>query len=277
MLKSNVPELERLAKNFYEITNTLITIYDENQNWLCAWPNEMSRFCDMVRTAPELAGACRSCDVLALETCRKTRKTQIYRCHMGLIEVATPIVCRERIIGYLLFGQILPENPPPDLEQNIRSRAAAFSLDAEALLQRLPELRTRSNAYIHAISELLEMCANHIWQTSIMSVDSQGLAARIDGYIRENLTHELALQEICGVFNISRGTLYNLSRKNFGCGITEYISHCRVSEAKRLLREADDAVSAVAEQVGIPDANYFTRFFKKHTGQTPLQYRARHK
>ena len=127
--------------------------------------------------------------------------------------------------------------------------------------------------YIAAITELLEMCANHIWLNSIISVHNEGLAYSIDYYIQQNLRQDLQLDSLCRVFSISRGTLYNISKKNFGCGITEYVSLCRLNAAKKLLARPDMRISEVAESVGYPDANYFTRSFKKATGMTPREYK----
>lgn len=274
LCRANVPQLERLAKNFYEITETLITIYDEKQNVICAYPERMCGFCTEVRKNQILSEKCRQCDRSAFDICSKTRKTHIYRCHMGLIEVATPILCNNLIIGYLLFGQIAPDRDYRKLQAFCQQIAPRYDLDTQVLSAEIPKLKYRTTEYINAISSLLEMCANHIWLNSIISVHNEGLAYSIDFYIQQNLHQDLQIKSICQTFNISRGTLYNLAKKNFGCGITEYVSLCRLSAAKRLLKRSDLRISEVAESVGFPDANYFIRFFKKSTGLTPKKYRS---
>jgi AraC-like DNA-binding protein len=40
-----------------------------------------------------------------------------------------------------------------------------------------------------------------------------------------------------------------------------------------MLRGSDSPVSDVCVQVGIPDAQYFSRVFKTHFGVTPTAYR----
>jgi len=274
LCRANVPRLEQLAKNFYQITHTLITIYDEKQNMICAWPEHLCGFCTEVRRAPALAEKCRQCDHSAFEVCSRTRKTYIYRCHMGLIEVATPILCNNVIIGYLLFGQIAPDQDPGELRELYRETAREHHLDIRLLDEELSKLQYRTTEYINAISDLLEMCANHIWLNSFISVHNEGLAHSIEAYIQQNLHTDLQVKTICELFSISRGTLYNLAKKNFGCGITEYVAQCRMSTAKRLLKRSDLRISEVAEQAGFADANYFIRFFKKSTGLTPKKYRS---
>ena len=48
----------------------------------------------------------------------------------------------------------------------------------------------------------------------------------------------------------------------------------RLERAKMLLRETDEAVYAVAEQVGIPNCTYFCRLFKEKTGLSPASFRS---
>ena len=273
LLKWDLPKLEKLAKNFYEITGTLVTIYDAEQKVICTYPKTMCGFCREVRRNPQLAAACKSCDRAAFEVCRESRSTHIYRCHMGLIEVATPILFNNLIIGYMLFGQIAPDRDKADLLQSALSAAEKYGLDPDTLSAEIPNIKYRTEEYINAISELLEMCANHIWLSSIISIHNEGLAYSIDFFIQQNLGKELRVADLCRVFNISRGTLYNIATKNFGCGISEYVSLCRLNAAKRMLSLSDMRISDIAEMTGFCSPSHFGTHFMKYMGCTPLQYR----
>ena len=44
-------------------------------------------------------------------------------------------------------------------------------------------------------------------------------------------------------------------------------------EAKRLLVHSPQTVAEIAYQLNFEDTSYFGRFFKKHTGTTPEQFR----
>jgi two-component system response regulator YesN len=57
--------------------------------------------------------------------------------------------------------------------------------------------------------------------------------------------------------------------KNF----VEYINEVRIEKAKELLRDVRYKTYEIADRVGIQDARYFSRLFKKHTGMTPTEYR----
>lgn len=273
LFRTNREALERLAENFYTLTQTAITIYDADCQEICAQPSHHNSFCGQIRRHPELMARCRECDEAGFTQCRRTGKNHFYRCHMGLLEVATPILCNGTVIGYMLFGQIAPDADRSALLEAADRAAEQYGLDREALHAAIPGIRYRSKEYIRSLSELVEMCANHIWLNSIISVHNQGLACSIDHHIQQNLETALTVPELCAIFNISRGTLYNLSKESFGCSITEYITRCRITAARKLLERSDSSIAEIAEQVGYPDVNYFIRSFKKYTGVTPGAYR----
>ena len=61
--------------------------------------------------------------------------------------------------------------------------------------------------------------------------------------------------------------------RNQGVSVGRYILCRRIDAAKKLLEQDDMLVSDVAGAVGFDDANYFSRVFKKETGQTPREFR----
>ena len=61
------------------------------------------------------------------------------------------------------------------------------------------------------------------------------------------------------------------------CGRTasETIHARQVLEARRLLLHTELGVGAIAERLHFSDASYFVRFFKRHAGATPREFRRR--
>ena len=54
------------------------------------------------------------------------------------------------------------------------------------------------------------------------------------------------------------------------------LSHRRIERAEELLRTADLSVTEICTLVGFTSLGTFSSSFKKHTGLTPSEYRARH-
>lgn len=53
----------------------------------------------------------------------------------------------------------------------------------------------------------------------------------------------------------------------------EYLTNIRIDHAKKLLLDSRLSISAIAHEVGFEDPSYFTRIFKKMTGQAPNSFR----
>ena len=92
--------------------------------------------------------------------------------------------------------------------------------------------------------------------------------------IDSQLSGELSLRHIAAALEQNPSYLSNLFKKETGRTITDFISQRRVEQASNLLRTTAMQVQDVAICCGIPDANYFSKVFKKYTGMSPAEYRS---
>lgn len=53
----------------------------------------------------------------------------------------------------------------------------------------------------------------------------------------------------------------------------QHIRQLRIQKAKQYLSDTDLHIYEIAELVGIPDYNYFTKIFKKEANCTPKEFR----
>lgn len=80
------------------------------------------------------------------------------------------------------------------------------------------------------------------------------------------------LARLCGM---SPSHFTRTFRQAFGTSPIDWLRRRRITEAQRRLVESDDAIKRIAEQVGYGDRFFFSRDFRKLTGQTPRQFRER--
>jgi len=62
-------------------------------------------------------------------------------------------------------------------------------------------------------------------------------------------------------------------RAHLGCSPSELINHIRMTQAARMLSSGDEALTDVAEGVGINNLSHFHRLFRAQHGMTPAAYR----
>ena len=75
---------------------------------------------------------------------------------------------------------------------------------------------------------------------------------------------------------LSQSRFMYLFRERFGMAPKEYQTNLRIGNAKTLLITTRLPISEVGAMSGYSDPLYFSRVFKKHTGQSPKQYRQQH-
>ena len=83
--------------------------------------------------------------------------------------------------------------------------------------------------------------------------------------------HEVSFyaQKLC----MTPGSLSRIMTNASGKPPTKWISEALVGEAKILLRNLDMNIQQISDELCFGDQSSFGKFFKKHTGMTPIAYR----
>ena len=92
-------------------------------------------------------------------------------------------------------------------------------------------------------------------------------------YIQKNYTREISMSDGARAVNYSEPYFCKMFKQQFGQNFTSYVAEYRIGEAKKLLMQPNVNVKEVGERVGYPDSNYFTKVFKRMTGESPSEYR----
>ena len=91
--------------------------------------------------------------------------------------------------------------------------------------------------------------------------------------IQSDLSADLSLAAIAEKLHLTHSYLSNLFCKEVGQTLSAFVLEKRIRRAQHLLTTTPLSIQDIAWEVGIPDANYFTRLFKRETGKTPRKYR----
>jgi len=75
------------------------------------------------------------------------------------------------------------------------------------------------------------------------------------------------------IFAMSESHLSRKFKYITGIGINEFITHVRMTNAEKLLRDKTLSITEVAQQCGYNDSNYFSTVFKKFKGISPLKFK----
>ncbi len=95
--------------------------------------------------------------------------------------------------------------------------------------------------------------------------------------IRDFLVHHLeqrfTIEELSKRYLINTSALKSVFKAVYGLPIASYVKGYRMQQAMQLLRQTDQSIAAIAEQVGYESQGKFTKAFKEHTQLLPTEYR----
>ncbi|WP_319559593.1 response regulator [Marispirochaeta sp.] len=92
-------------------------------------------------------------------------------------------------------------------------------------------------------------------------------------YISLNYEHHISLRDTASFASISSAHLSAVFKSVCGYSFIEYLHRYRLKVAKKLMETSDISLEEVAERVGMYDAAYFSKLFKRIEHITPGQYR----
>ena len=91
-------------------------------------------------------------------------------------------------------------------------------------------------------------------------------------FIIQHLNEPLTARDVIEFSGKSRSALSEQFRKETGYSIGEYITKCKIDEAKALLRYTDKTIAEICNYLAFSSQPYFHNVFKKSTGMTPMEY-----
>ena len=139
-------------------------------------------------------------------------------------------------------------------------------IDVHALQETLRRIRIRLEASAGSIEA--EFGLDRIGS------QEEDLANAVELYLKENFRQPYSLERLAAAFGRKAAYLLRLYRRIKGSTPTQDLIRLRIEKAKRLLSgHPHMEVKQVAAAVGYEDALYFSRLFKKETGQNPTTFR----
>ena len=82
----------------------------------------------------------------------------------------------------------------------------------------------------------------------------------------------VTVEDLAEHLNYSPGYLRVLVRQHANLTTKEFIDRERIKIIKEMLRYSDIRIKELAHIMQFHDVKYFTRFFRKYTGETPRSY-----
>jgi AraC family transcriptional regulator, transcriptional activator of pobA len=183
---------------------------------------------------------------------------------------------QNRLIEFPFFFSIRQENRPLILE----SKEDIVFL--ETLFKKgIAEIAKGENYSVELLRSVLDLiltsCAILYKTDENLLTKSKGnvVVKRFFQLVEENYQNNLSVNEYADKLAITPNHLTQTVNQLTGKTSSQIIKSKQVLEIKRLLVHTNLTVTEIANQLNFPDQSYFTKFFKRETGFSPLQYRSK--
>ena len=265
--------LLQLVTNLYVLTGITANILDPHGRDIHLFKDHPP-FCRAINALPEGHDRCVRCDMWKVKNYNSEKGFQFYRCHAGICEAVMPLYDKQQPLAYLVFGCFLDDTPMEEQWERTRPRVAWYPEGADALREAFFQFRQYTPQQLRAYSETLEALSSYIRLQGMILRTEQTDLQKLELYLDQHYMEKLSLALVAKELHIGRTKLCSLAKElSGGRTLSWLIAKRRIDAAKLLLLQSSASVSAVAEEVGISDYNYFSKIFRSMTGTTPTAFR----
>lgn len=273
-LQLDAKQIEELMKSFFTLSGIRFVLFGADFREIISYPKESCDFCKLMKSCPKTRRKCNYADRRSFEKCEKENKLVIYKCHAGLVEAVIPLHENEKIIGYLMFGQITDNPDKKAFLDKIPFWKESYALDELKLKSGIKNITYKSELEIKSAAKIMEACTSYIIYKELIIPESDKILEAAKSYIENHLSEDISINELCKEIKIGRTKLYEIFRDELKTGISKYILRRRMHRAKKLLKTTEMSIPEIAAAVGFSDYNYFSRVYKKTYGKSPKHYKS---
>ena len=167
-----------------------------------------------------------------------------------------------------------PDRALAFLPQSYEVFPAAFALqnDLQTMLQ---EYAQAELLFEQQLCAFMTLCLNRLFRLRGQPNPYHGANAHRDilAYISTHFTEDLTNRSIAAQFHYHPNYVNQIIRALTGVPLHQYLLRLRIHRATELLLAGNLSIREVALQSGFSDTNYFTQYFKRKMGCTPVAFR----
>ncbi|MGH1363992.1 MAG: AraC family transcriptional regulator [Calditrichia bacterium] len=135
----------------------------------------------------------------------------------------------------------------------------------------------RENAFYHWLCIFLIYCETlQEKQTNTQPAAIDGdtkIVIQFNKLLEKNFRKEFKVNYYVEQLNLTTRVLYRITKERYKLSPKAVIDERRILEIKRLLRASDKPVKEIAYDLGFDEPTNLVKYFKKHTGYTPLSFK----
>ncbi|HZK27628.1 MAG TPA: PocR ligand-binding domain-containing protein [Thermoclostridium sp.] len=121
------------------------------------------------------------------------------------------------------------------------------------------------------LSRIMERFTDYVF--NMTNVKHKDVMFKSIDYINKNYMKKIALDHVAANVYLSPSYFSKIFNEEMKMNFNSYLNYVRIEMSKKLLLDQSISLVDVSNLVGFEDQSYFSKVFKKLTGQTPNKYR----
>lgn len=176
----------------------------------------------------------------------------------------------------LPFFYTLGKETPPLFLEHAAQRTLLAEFFEKAISENEQDLAEKDDA-IRAFLDLILIHCKRLYPEFLDEKMSKGklLVKRLKQLIEEKCQENFSVKEYAELLNVTPSYLSETVKSLTGRTSSDLINDRMILEIKRMLVHSELTVSEIAFQLHFADQSYFSKYFKKLTQLSPLEFRAK--
>ncbi|MFA7345597.1 MAG: helix-turn-helix domain-containing protein [Terrimicrobiaceae bacterium] len=255
------------------------------------WRVHTCAFCQFAKSRSATHGDC----ITNKQVCNRlaTRRMEgfVGQCHLGLTDIVEPLVFKGRVLGVFYYGSVVLRGTEDLAKKRIERYCARRKVRAAPFLKLLAKAPRIDRKTLERLRARLRLAA----KISLQILEAFGLpmeryrtefdawftsqrrfaplAQAAIRYVHLNYRNPIRLAEVAAHAKCHPDYLCKVLRREFRCGLGDYVNRVRVDHARRLISAGRFSLGEIAFQTGFSDQSYFNKIFKSLIGCTPGEYK----
>jgi len=212
-------------------------------------------------------------------------------CHLGLFDMAEPLIYQGRVLGVFYYGSVAVRGKESLTKRKIRRYCSRRGISPDPYFKALEEVPVIEEEAISRYREALRTVTQlaHFFcevagvrpeiyrnrELKFPYTDAKDLPYVVKEtihYIGTHIDEPFIVKDLAGHLRCHPDFLSRKFKQHAGIDLSLYLQQARVDRAKRLLENPKVDIGTAADQSGFSDRVHFSKVFRRVTGVTPGQF-----
>ena len=283
-----------LHMSFDDLTGMLTGMHNDVTSMKLDFDHQVHScsFCNLAKSSEQGLRDCQRNKLAANRVVLRRRGGLEGFCHLGLLDLAEPLIYQERILGIFYYGSVVVRGQEKLARQRIRRYCSRLALDPKPYfkaLEKMPVIDPKLIPQHRQALRTVVALAHHLCESGSIRADIYKtkklklpymdpeevpfIVKETMRYATSHLHEAFIVKDLASHLRCHPDFLSRKFKQYTGLELSSYVLQIRIARAKQLLDNPKIGIEDAAEQSGFSDRGHFSKVFRRLTGQTPGQYK----